>query len=110
VKGRGCVTLVEIRSFREGQNARTLPRRFAAATITNDGCLTRRQAEQGLPGVARQFSDIDVKMRGCVTLAEVTAFLRSRNAERQPLKPGDPTQQPSQPSPPRSQGPRPAVS
>jgi len=98
VKGRGCVTLVEIGSFRKEQNLKAFQKRFGAANTTHDGCLTRRQAEEGLPGVARRFSDIDVEMRGCVTLAEVTAFLQGQNAQPQASNPGQTRQQPSKPS------------
>jgi hypothetical protein len=87
----------------QAQNAQAFANRFAAANTTKDGCLTRTQAELGLPIVAQLFSEIDVEMRGCVTLAEVTAFLRGgRSAQQQPLPPPQPAPEPSAPPPSRS--------
>jgi hypothetical protein len=54
--------------------------RFAAANETNDGRLTRRQAESGMPLVAQNFDAIDVQGRGYVTLPEIQAFLTQRSA------------------------------
>jgi hypothetical protein len=84
------------------QQPLTFPDRFAAANTTNDGCLTLRQAQRALPGVAREFPQIDVEQRGCVTLAEVRAFRQSQNAQMQ--QPED-QQQPA-PPPPRAQPPQ----
>ncbi len=81
------------------QQPLTFPDRFAAANTTNDGCLTLRQAQRGLPGVAKEFPQIDVERRGCVTLAEVRAFRKSQNAGQDQEPP--PEQQQPQPPPPR---------
>ena len=83
------------------QQPLTFAGRFAAANTTNDGCLTLRQAQRGLVGVAKEFQQIDVERRGCVTLAEVRAFRHSQIAgqEQEPL----PEQQQAQPPQPRQQ-------
>jgi hypothetical protein len=83
------------------QQPRTFPERFAMANITNDGCLTLRQARHGLPGVAKQFHEIDADGRGCVTLDEIRTYRQSLNAERrqqQPPRQQQPEQQPRQPA------------
>jgi hypothetical protein len=51
---------------------------FAAANVTNDGRLTRLQAEEGMPLVARNFDAIDHGGKGFVTLAEIRAFMAQR--------------------------------
>jgi len=105
-EGRGCVTLAAIVSFRRTQNTERqqgLAARFAAANTTNDGCLTRRQAQQGLPRVAKQFDQIDAQGQGCVTLAAVTAFLHGQAAQQPPPQQPEPqpAQQPQQPPSPQ---------
>jgi len=57
-----------------------LTRRFTAANVTNDGRLTRQQAEEGMPLVAQNFDAIDVNGKGYVTLPEVQAFMAQRRA------------------------------
>jgi hypothetical protein len=57
-----------------------LARRFAAANVTNDGRLTREQAEAGMPPVAQSFDAIDRDGKGYVTLPEVQAFMAQRRA------------------------------
>ena len=54
--------------------------RFAAANVTNDGRLTREQAEAGMPLVAQNFEAIDVGGKGYVTLPEIRAFMAQRRA------------------------------
>ena len=106
-EGRGCVTLAAIVSFRRNQSEqrqRDLAGRFAAANTTNDGCLTRSQAQQGLPRVAKQFDQIDAEGQGCVTLAAVTAFLHGETARQPP--PQQPEPQPAQQPPPPQPQPR----
>jgi hypothetical protein len=53
---------------------------FAAANETNDGRLTRQQAEAGMPFVAQNFDAIDAEGKGYVTLAEIQAFMAQRRA------------------------------
>jgi hypothetical protein len=57
-----------------------LTRRFTAANVTNDGRLTRHQAEEGMPLVAQNFDAIDLNGKGYVTLPEVQAFMAQRRA------------------------------
>jgi hypothetical protein len=57
---------------------------FAAANVTNDGRLTREQAETGMPLVARNFSAIDAEGKGFVTLPEIQAFLAQRRVAGEP--------------------------
>jgi hypothetical protein len=86
------------------QQQLTFPDRFAAANATNDGCLTLQQARRGLPGVAKEFPQIDVERRGCVTLAEVRDFRRSQLAGQQQEPPPE---QPQPQPPPQRQPPPP---
>ena len=58
----------------------SLPLRFAAANVTNDGHLTRQQAADAMPLVARNFDAIDRDGKGYVTLSEIEAFLAQRRA------------------------------
>jgi hypothetical protein len=59
---------------------RGLAQRFAAANATHDGRLTRDQAANGMPVVARNFDTIDVGHKGFVTLPEIRAFAAERRA------------------------------
>jgi hypothetical protein len=58
----------------------SLALRFAAANVTNDGRLTREQAEAAMPLVAQNFDAIDVDGKGFVTLSEIQAFTAQRSA------------------------------
>jgi hypothetical protein len=58
----------------------SLALRFAAANETNDGRLTRQQAEAGMPLVAQNFDAIDGDGKGYVTLPEVQTFMAQRRA------------------------------
>jgi hypothetical protein len=58
----------------------SLELRFAAANETNDGRLTRQQAEAGMPLVAQNFDAIDTGGKGYVTLPEIRAFMAQRRA------------------------------
>ena len=58
----------------------SLALRFAAANVTNDGRLTREQAEAAMPLVAQNFEAIDVEGKGYVTLPEIQAFMAQRRA------------------------------
>jgi hypothetical protein len=58
----------------------SLALRFAAANVTNDGRLTREQAEAAMPLVAQNFDAIDVEGKGYVTLPEIQAFTAQRRA------------------------------
>ena len=52
--------------------------------MTNDGRLTREQAEADMPMVARNFDAIDVEGKGYVTLPELQAFLAQRRVAGEP--------------------------
>lgn len=56
--------------------------RFAAANTTQDGKLTREQAQAGMPMVAQHFDEIDTQKAGFVTLAQIEDFMRARAAAR----------------------------
>ncbi len=58
----------------------SLALRFAAANETNDGRLTRQQAEAGMPLVAQSFDAIDADGKGYVTLPQIQAFIAQRRA------------------------------
>jgi hypothetical protein len=51
-----------------------LETRFKAADKNNDGCLTRQEAEAGMPRVAKGFDKIDAAKKGCITLDQIKAF------------------------------------
>lgn len=57
-----------------------LAQRFAEANVTHDGRLTREQAAERMPMVARNFEAIDVDHKGYVTLPEIRAFAAERRA------------------------------
>jgi hypothetical protein len=58
----------------------SLALRFAAANVTNDGRLTREQAEAAMPLVAQNFDAIDADGKGYVTLSEIQGFMAQRRA------------------------------
>jgi hypothetical protein len=65
----------------------SLALRFAAANVTNDGHLTRQQAEEGMPLVAQNFDAIDLEGKGYVTLSEIRTFMvQRRAADGQPIQ------------------------
>ena len=51
-----------------------IDQRFALADKNKDGKLTLAEAKEGMPRVASNFSRIDVKNKGYVTLAEIKAM------------------------------------
>jgi Ca2+-binding EF-hand superfamily protein len=55
-----------------------LETRFKAADKNNDGCLTRQEAEAGMPRVAKGFDRIDAAKKGCITLDQIKAFADNR--------------------------------
>ena len=52
--------------------------RFANANTTHDGKLTKAQAAQGMPMVARNFDQIDSRKAGYVTLPQIQQFMQQR--------------------------------
>jgi hypothetical protein len=57
-----------------------LQARFAAANTTQDGKLTRAQAAQSMPMVARNFDQIDTQKAGYITLPQIEQFMQQRAA------------------------------
>lgn len=51
-----------------------LETRFKAADKNNDACLSRQEAEAGMPRVAKGFDKIDAAKKGCITLDQIKAF------------------------------------
>ncbi len=51
-----------------------IDQRFALADKNKDGKLTLVEAKEGMPRIASNFSRIDVKNKGYVTLAEIKAM------------------------------------
>jgi len=51
-----------------------LETRFKAADKDNDGCLTRQEADAGMPRIAKGFDRIDAAKKGCITLDQIKAF------------------------------------
>jgi hypothetical protein len=47
--------------------------RFKAADHDGDGRLTREEAEQGMPRIARKFDELDTGKQGYLTLEQVKA-------------------------------------
>lgn len=56
--------------------------KFDAADANHDGALTRAEAEQGMPHVARHFDDADTDRDGRLSIAEVAAYLARTRAAR----------------------------
>jgi hypothetical protein len=68
--------------------------RFAAANVTNDGKLTREQAQAAhwMP-VARHFDEIDRDRKGYITLQDLHDWAAARRAARQGSAPPPPPPQ-----------------
>ena len=62
--------------------AAELKKRFVAADVNQDGLLSREEAKAGMPYVYRNFDQIDTAKTGQVSMAEITAFFRTRAAAR----------------------------
>ena len=58
--------------------AQQLQTRFSNANTTHDGKLTKAQAEQAMPMVARNFDQIDSRKAGYVTLPQIQQFMQQR--------------------------------
>jgi hypothetical protein len=59
-----------------------LQTRFSDANTSRDGKLTREQAANGMPMVARHFDEIDTQKNGYVTLPQIEAFMHAHAAQR----------------------------
>lgn len=65
----------------------TLAQRFAAANTTNDGHLTKEQAEAGgMKAVVKNFSAIDTDNKGYVTLDEIHNYMKAKRAAHKAKK------------------------
>src|SRR5271170_6458752 len=62
------------------QLGQQLQARFAKANTTQDGKLTRAQAEAGMPMVARHFDEIDTQKAGFITLPQIAQFMNEKRA------------------------------
>lgn len=67
---------------RAQQMAAEMQKRFAAADANADGKLTKDEAKGKMPFVHKHFDEIDGAHSGAVTLADIAAFARSRQAAR----------------------------
>ena len=64
-----------IQSFADNASRnKEIQERFAAADKNHDGKLTLKEAEAGMPRVARNFDRIDSQHKGYVTVAEIEAM------------------------------------
>ena len=64
--------------------AAQMQKRFAAADANADGKLTKDEAKGKMPFVYKHFDEIDTTHSGAVTLADIAAFARTRQATRKP--------------------------
>jgi len=56
--------------------------RFRGADANGDGAISRAEAEQGMPGLARRFDAIDANRDGVVTREELAAARKARAGAR----------------------------
>jgi Ca2+-binding EF-hand superfamily protein len=56
--------------------------RFKRADANGDGRLTREEARNGIPMVARHFDQIDANKDGVVTMEELQAARKARGESR----------------------------
>lgn len=67
---------------RAQQMAAEMQKRFAAADANADGKLTKEEAKGKMPFVYKHFDAIDSAHSGAVTLADIAAFARTKQAAR----------------------------
>ena len=72
------------RAERAQQMAAEMQKRFAAADANADGKLTKDEAKGKMPFVYKHFDEIDSTHAGAVTLADIAAFARTKQAARKP--------------------------
>ena len=71
-----------------GARARQFEERFSAANTTGDGRLTLAQARAGhMPGIVKNFSQIDRAGKGYVTMEEIGAYMRAQSQQRKAANP-----------------------
>lgn len=73
-------THIVIENHRRGMRDR-LQERFSGADKDNDGSISREEATESLPQIARHFSQVDANADGVVTLNEL-AVVQARMMER----------------------------
>lgn len=64
------------------QRQAELQKRFAAADVNGDGRLTKDEAKGKMPFVYKHFDEIDSAHGGTVTMADIAAFARTKQAAR----------------------------
>lgn len=67
---------------RARQMAAEMQKRFTAADANTDGKLTKDEAKGKMPFVYKHFDEIDSAHSGAVTLADIAAFARTKQAAR----------------------------
>ena len=73
----GIAMLIALPTQSYADNAslnKEIQERFAAADKNQDGKLTLKEAQAGMPRVARNFDKIDTQHKGYVTVAEIEAM------------------------------------
>jgi Ca2+-binding EF-hand superfamily protein len=87
--GDGRIGTGEVRAWRKSRRGRGAPPArsgfdaiFRRADADGDGALSREEAAQALPRIARKFERIDADRDGRLTPAEVHAWLDARRAAR----------------------------
>ena len=70
------------KSERAQRMAAEMQKRFAAADANADGKLTKDEAKGKMPFVHKHFDEIDAAHSGAVTLADIAAFARTKQAAR----------------------------
>jgi hypothetical protein len=74
-------THIVIENHRRGMRQR-LYERFSGSDKDNDGSISREEATETLPQIARHFSQVDANSDGVITLNEL-AIVHARMVERQ---------------------------
>jgi len=67
---------------RAQQVAAEMQKRFAAADANGDGKLSKDEAKGKMPFVYKHFDEIDSAHSGAVTLSDIAAFARAKQAAR----------------------------
>ncbi len=87
----------------------TLNQRFAAANVSNDGHLTREQADAAKwTYVSRHFDAIDKDHKGYVTIEDIRAYSKAARASRHRSTTAAPSPTASAPATPSPTAPAPA--
>jgi hypothetical protein len=75
ILGMAILITLPTQSFADNASRnKEIQERFAAADKNHDGKLTLKEAEAGMPRVARNFDRIDTQHKGYVTVAEIEAM------------------------------------